>query len=210
MRGRSTVELIVKLGGSLAGSDELNAWLDTLISANRPIVLVPGGGPFADRVREAQAQLGFDDSAAHHLAILAMEQFGRALAGLRPTLQPADSTSAIEAALRRGRLPVWMPARMTIGRAEIPESWAVTSDSLALWLAARLGARHVLLVKSARPPDGSLTADGLAATGFVDAAFPGFLASYGGIVSSAGPGEQGPVAEALRGGKVPGKAITAG
>lgn len=201
---------IVKLGGSLAGSGELTAWLDMLIAAETRIVLVPGGGPFADRVREAQVRLGFDDATAHHLAILAMEQFGRALAGLRPTLEPAESMSAIAAALRRGRLPVWMPARMTIGRPEIPETWEVTSDSLALWLAARLGARHALLVKSAPPSDGPLTAEGLAAAGFVDAAFPGFFAAYSGAVSCAGPGEQRSVTEALRHGECPGKAITGG
>ena len=201
---------IVKLGGSLAGSDELTAWLDTLLSAEAPLVLVPGGGPFADRVREAQTRLGFDDGTAHHLAILAMEQFGRALAGLRPGLQPAESKTAVEAALRQDRLPVWMPARMTVGRPEIPESWTVTSDRLALWLAQALGARRALLVKSAAPPAGSSTASGLAAAGFVDAAFPAFLARYDGSASCVGPGTQRRTAEALRRGAMPGPAIAAG
>ena len=210
MRGSCIVKLGGSLAGPLAGPDELTAWLDTLIAAEAPMVLVAGGGPFADQVREAQTQLGFDDRTAHHLAILAMEQFGRALAGLRPALQPADSKSAIETALRQGQLPVWMPARMTIGRAEIPESWEVTSDSLALWLAGQLGARRVFLVKSAPTPEGPLTAEGLAAAGFVDAAFPGFFAAYDGAVSCVCPGEQRSVSEAFRRGGLPGKAISGG
>jgi len=200
---------IVKLGGSLASSSELMAWLDALLAAETRIVVVPGGGPFADQVRQAQAQLGFDDATAHHLAILAMEQFGRALAGLRPGLCPAESKSAITAALRQGRLPVWMPARMTIGRRNIPGSWDVTSDSLALWLGRELGASRVLLVKSA-PPRGPLTARAFVANGLVDAAFPSFFAAYGGTVSYAGPGEQQRIADAFRRGEAPGKTITAG
>ncbi len=82
---------IVKLGGSLARSERLTAWLDSLAEAAGEVVVVPGGGPFAERVREMQQRWRFDDPTAHHLALLAMEQFGRMLAVLRPGLAPADS-----------------------------------------------------------------------------------------------------------------------
>ena len=76
---------VVKLGGSLAFSDALRPWLDALSQCARHVVVVPGGGPFADAVRAAQPRMGFDDRAAHHMALSAMEQYGRALVGLGRT-----------------------------------------------------------------------------------------------------------------------------
>src|SRR3546814_1733087 len=85
---------VVKLGGSLAGGPELTGWLDALAAGGGSIVLVPGGGPFADAVRTMQRRWSFGDATAHHLALLAMEQYGLMLAGLQPVLRPAASRAA--------------------------------------------------------------------------------------------------------------------
>lgn len=183
--------MVVKLGGSLAGSAELKAWLEVLNSAGGGrAVIVPGGGPFADQVRAAQQDLGFDDVTAHHLAILAMEQFGRVLAALWPGLVLADSRQDIEQALAGGKVPVWLPVPMTLGRPEIAESWDVASDSLAAWLAGAIGARRLVLVKAAAPPTGPVAAGDLVRQGLVDPAFPGFLAASGAEAWCLGPGQQ--------------------
>ena len=63
---------VVKLGGSFAGSVELPAWLDALARCAGRVVVVPGGGPFAEAVRAAQPKMRFDDHAAHRMAVLAM------------------------------------------------------------------------------------------------------------------------------------------
>ena len=168
--------LVVKLGGSLAAGVALPRWLAAIGAASGRAVVVPGGGPFADAVRALQPRLGFTDSTAHALALLAMAQYGLVLAARAPALVPAGTPAEIGRALGAGRVPVWLPPR-TLGAAEgVPESWDVTSDSLALWLAARLGAPAVLLVKSA-----SAGAD------LLDAAFGGFRARYPGKVFVAGP-----------------------
>ncbi len=50
---------VVKIGGSLAGSPALAAWLGVLGHCRRPrIVIAPGGGPFADQVEEPQVKPG--------------------------------------------------------------------------------------------------------------------------------------------------------
>jgi aspartokinase-like uncharacterized kinase len=85
---------------------------------------------------------------------------------------------SIKAGLQRGQVPVWLPARMALGRPQIAESWDVTSDSLALWLARRLRARGLLLVKSARLPKGARTAVELSRRGIIDAAFPRMLEAH--------------------------------
>jgi aspartokinase-like uncharacterized kinase len=168
--------VVVKLGGSLIQSPHLSAWLTQLATARGRAILVAGGGPFADAVRIAQHQLPFADQAAHLMAILAMEQFALMLAALQPGLRPAASRAALQAACRQGVTPVWLPSRMTTGAPDIPESWQVTSDSLAVWLARKLGVGRVLLVKSAALPPGGASAAALAEAGIVDPLLPRFLA----------------------------------
>lgn len=166
---------VVKLGGSLHPAPELPDWLAALSAAGGRAVLVPGGGPFADQVREAQARWRFHDRTAHRMALLAMEQYGLMLCGLEPGLIPAASREDMLAVLARGDTPVWLPSQLCLDNPEIPENWDVTSDSLAAWLAAHLDAEALALVKHAVPA-GEWSAATLAREGLVDPAFPGFLA----------------------------------
>lgn len=190
---------IVKLGGSLVGGPELAEWVRALVDAG-PVVIVPGGGPFADAVRAAQPRIGFDDATAHHLALLAMEQLGRALVAMDRGLRAAPTRTALTRALGRGLVPVWLPARMVLRRPEIPASWEVTSDSLAAWLAGELGADRLLLVKAAPPPAESASADELARAGLVDPRFAGFLARSGATAWCVGADQPAVAAAALRAG----------
>ena len=155
--------VVVKLGGSFAFSVHLRAWIEAIAACAGRVVIVPGGGPFADTVRSAQLRMGFDDRAAHDMAILAMEQYGRALASLDRRLSPADSTEAIRRDLDAGRVPVWMPARMTRLANDIAPSWDLTSDSLAAWLAGTIGARRLFLVKHVEFRSRAVGGDDLAA-----------------------------------------------
>ncbi len=109
------------------------------------------------------------------MALLAMEQYGRMLCGLQAGLRPAASLAAIERTRRAGLVPVWMPTHLVLGRPEIAESWDITSDSLAAWLAGALGGRRLLLVKSVEIAGGSVPAATLVRRGIVDPAFPRFL-----------------------------------
>ena len=142
---------VVKLGGSYAFSTHLKDWIDAIALCAGRVVVAPGGGPFADAVREVQRKMGFDDRAAHHMALLAMDQYGCALASLGRRLIPAASATAIRRVLLDGGVPVWAATRMVLGAKDIPWSWDVTSDSLAAWLAGRIGAKRVLLVKHVEP-----------------------------------------------------------
>ncbi len=181
-----TAVLVVRLGGSYALSPLLRPWLRAIETAAGRIVLVPGGGPFADAVRTSQQPMRFDDTAAHHMALLAMTQHGLALAGLSDKLALADTLHEIEDLLAEARIPVWSPWPTLRGAPGIPPSWDVTSDSLALWLARAIGATRVLLVKHATT-EPRTDANALVADGVLDAAFPAFLEAYAGEVWIAGP-----------------------
>ena len=165
---------IVKLGGSLAYSENLQGWLRAFAAADS-LVVVPGGGPFADQVRRIQDHHGFGHSAAHYMALLAMEQFGAMLCSLQSGLMPATAVSEMRAALKRGDTPVWMPAPMAMAAPEISHSWDVTSDSLSAWLCGRLGADALLLVKSLPCLEKTMQLDVLIERGIVDSRFDRYL-----------------------------------
>ena len=191
--GRLTV---VKLGGSLMGAD-LSVPLEAVAAAPCRTVLVPGGGLFADAVRDAQDRLGFGDSLAHRLALRAMGAFAAILAERDARFVVAPSRARIEAAHRTGRTPVWDPVALEAGHPDIPENWDVTSDSLAAWLAHELGAAALLLLKSVSPAQTSVRAAALAAEGLVDAAFPAFAARVMGPIRCLGPADWPRLGEAL-------------
>lgn len=164
---------VVKLGGSLIDSAELQSWLGVLASfGGGRVVIVPGGGPFANQVRRAQDLWGFDNKVAHRMAILAMEQYGLMMTGIRPDLRRASSQMEMERLLREAAVPVWLPGVMTFENPEIPESWEITSDSLAAWLAETMGAEMLVLVKPFEPTGDVLTVHDLCARGIVDPLFP--------------------------------------
>ena len=181
--------VVVKLGGSLAEAGTLASWLATILAhgAGRAVI-VPGGGAFADAVRAAQPRYRFSDQAAHGMAILAMEQYARLLLDIAPALVPGASLGALHAALADDRVALWLPSALLERDREIARSWSVTSDSLAAWLARRLEAERLILVKSAPAPEGADPA-ALAALGLVDPAFPAYAAAAGSPVACCGPGE---------------------
>jgi len=108
------------------------------------------------------------------MALLAMEQYGRMLAALEPRLRPVASRAQLARAHRAGRPAVWMPTRMVLADPAIAASWDITSDSLAAWLAGKLRARHLVLVKSVAVTNGATAAD-LARRGIIDPAFPAYF-----------------------------------
>lgn len=143
-----TGPLVVKIGGSLGRGAALEGWMRALLGAQRALAFAPGGGRFADAVRDAQRDLRFCDAAAHDMAILAMEQYALAVADLFPRLEPVTSIAQAQRAHAAGRDSIWLPAAALRLAPDIEKSWDVTSDSLAAWYARRLGARALLLVKS--------------------------------------------------------------
>jgi aspartokinase-like uncharacterized kinase len=166
---------VIKLGGSLLGTDELQHWLRLVAQhGDGRVVIVPGGGVFADTVRTLYAQVPMSDSCAHELAVGAMNQLGTLLIDQMPELVPAHSELEIAERSWQHRGIVWMPSKMVMTDGDdIPHSWDVTSDSLALWLANKISAKHLLLIKSQRPQQTS-TLDNLIADGLIDPAFPIF------------------------------------
>ena len=167
---------VVKVGGGLAREAGDGA-LRTLCSAigdcgaRHPLLVVPGGAAFADAVREHDGRFALRAETAHRMAILAMEQFGWLLSDLIPAAVPCAEIAAARAAAAGGRTPVLLPAALLAGD-PLPASWAVTSDSIAAWVAGAARPARLVLVKpvgglhcewpAEGPPLARLTVDELA------------------------------------------------
>lgn len=195
MRGprprRVRFDAVVKIGGSLQDWDGLPGLVRLLADIGRRvrILVVPGGGRFADLVRVEQARLDLDESVAHSMGLRAMDQYGLMLAaigrakargaGPRPAATPVFTTTAAARIAAAGRLPILLASRLIEKEISLERSFRLTSDAIAAFLAGRLRAPRLLLLKSVAGPGAALRgpdeARRLAHRGIVDPIFPELL-----------------------------------
>jgi aspartokinase-like uncharacterized kinase len=145
-------EVVVKVGGGLlARAADLDRVLAavTALTRTRRVLIVPGGGPFADAVRDVDRRIGIPAEAAHWMAILAMDQYAHLLAARLTHGVVVATPAAAIAEGENGRLPVLAPSRWLADADPLPHSWDVTSDSIAAWVAGETGATALVLVKPA-------------------------------------------------------------
>jgi 5-(aminomethyl)-3-furanmethanol phosphate kinase len=153
------VDAVVKVGGSLAEEPELLIGLCaklSLLAEKYRLAVVPGGGRFADVVRDSDERFNLSSSVSHRMAILGMDQFGMLLAQITPNscatylLSDAKQLSETEA------VPIFLPSRLMFKEDPLKNSWDVTSDSIAAYVAGRLQAAKLVLVTDV---DGIFTED---------------------------------------------------
>ena len=137
---------MVKIGGGLLREHGLNglraACADTAaLAAGRPVLIVPGGGPFADAVRAVDERVDLSDDVAHRLALHAMDQLGLLLRELLPSARLHRELTAPDGPAVLAVAPAFE------GRPGVPRSWALTSDSLAVLAAGAIGAQQAVLLK---------------------------------------------------------------
>ncbi len=154
----SKIDLVCKIGGSLGKPEVLRPLLKTLeaVRAEHRIVVVPGGGAFADAVRTETATFQLGETASHWMAILAMDQYGYLLADLGQATRTVRTPAQIEEALQDGAVPILLPSTLLLAADPLPHSWEVTSDTIAAHLAVSFGGELLVLLKDV---DGVLTAD---------------------------------------------------
>ena len=129
----SPAPLVVKLGGSLY--ERVPELVPVFRQSPRPLFIVPGGGRFADAVREA----ALPDDDAHWMAIRAMDRYGEYIGSCG--MATSDLLKVPETTT------VFLPYRCTLHHDPLPHSWDVTSDTIAAWVADELGL-DLLILKS--------------------------------------------------------------
>ena len=146
---------VVKVGGAICRDPAaLRLALEAIgrRARHQTLVVVPGGGAFAEQVRLAQRTLGFSDDAAHWMAILAIEQVAQLIANRRAGARLVQNPGEIAAARRAGLIPVLAPHAWMRQVDALPHSWDVTSDSIAAFIAEALGAVELILLKRVDGP----------------------------------------------------------
>lgn len=142
-------------------------------------VLVVGGGPMVEALRQLDSVHHFTPEAAHWLSIRAMSVTAGLVAEL---LSEAKLISWLKDVGKHADTHLQVVDVEPFLRAEansahaLPCSWDVTSDSIAARVATVLEARELVLLKS-RIPDGSGDRENWSRTGFVDRHFS--IASQG-------------------------------
>ena len=149
---RSLADTVIKIGGGLlAVPDALDHVVQTLRSVcttDRRLLVVPGGGPFADAVRDVDAAMPLDASAAHWMAILGMDQYAYLLASRLPNARFTERLEELASIHATGGLPVFAPSRLLRAVDPLPHCWDVTSDSIAAWISHHLRATQLILIKT--------------------------------------------------------------
>jgi len=176
--GRGRGIIIVRICASALEHGRVKSILGVIGRSRRPLVIVPDGGACADAVGRMQAALGLSDAAARRMAMLALQQSAVALADMQPRLVPVETLAAVRQAMEAGRIPVWLPLRLSERDLSFPAAGAVASDALAAWLGEKVAAALVLLLVPQRVPRGVHPAT-LAANGTVNAAFSAIVERAG-------------------------------
>jgi 5-(aminomethyl)-3-furanmethanol phosphate kinase len=141
---------IIKVGGALAAIpralDRVCAEL-TRASQDHRLLIVPGGGPFADAVREFERRVGVSSEAAHWMAILAMDQYAHVLAGRIVGAVLVEEPGVVAETVAPGQAAVLAPSRWMRSADVLPHTWEATSDSIAAFVAGALDAARLILIK---------------------------------------------------------------
>ncbi|NQE06748.1 5-(aminomethyl)-3-furanmethanol phosphate kinase [ANME-1 cluster archaeon GoMg1] len=191
-------KVILKLGGSLIekSRDILRVLVDYARerdgdkNGDFTLVLIPGGGPFAETVRNISATMSIPDETAHWMAVLAMHQYGLFLAACSggeagiPLVESEDEDE-IDCA---GPICILLPYKILEQDDCLPHTWDVTSDTIAAFVANRLGEKRFIkltdvdgirdkksghLIEKIRANE--LAGEQAAGLNCIDAELPGFL-----------------------------------
>ena len=160
---------IVKVGGSLLElpdlGDRLRRWLSEQLPATN--ILLAGGGTLADEVRSWDQRFQLGQATSHWLCIDLLDVTAQLLSALLPDAYLCWNYAKLCDAISAGDQSTIVFAPAGFLRAEeadltglrLPQSWDVTSDSIAARLAEVTAADELVLLKSSLPASYSQQAE---------------------------------------------------
>lgn len=175
--------VVVKIGGSLLDLPDLPARLSA-VRQELPcrVAWLAGGGRLADEIRDWQGRFHLSEPTAHCLALQTLTVSAELIGTLRPEVQLCSRASEVVRVWQTGgdavispdawfrHTPGWFRGSPRLPAGLLPESWAVTSDTLAACVAIELEA-SLMLLKSVELPAGWSWSEA-SRQGMVDVAFP--------------------------------------
>ncbi|MFX1346727.1 MAG: hypothetical protein ACFFAI_16645 [Promethearchaeota archaeon] len=109
------------------------------------IILISGGGSFASFIRKVYIELKFTDELAHWMAIISMNYNGIELGKKFPNLEIFEDYNELKETDKS--FCIFLPYQFLKENNTLPHSWDVTSDSITLFLAKKLGLNECFLIK---------------------------------------------------------------
>jgi aspartokinase-like uncharacterized kinase len=142
-------DAVIKIGGSLERASSLEMVCEEIHQLGRDyrLLVVPGGGDFANQVRKSSLRHPLNDTTAHRMALLAMDQYGMMLGNLIASGEPVTELSSIRQKIAAGKISVLLPFSLLDTADPLPHSWEVTSDTIAAYVAQSVGCRRLVLLK---------------------------------------------------------------
>ena len=142
---------VFKIGGKiLENSKNLECTISQLKklyedNTFQKIIIIPGGGSHANFIRSIDKKLVLGDDLAHWMAIFSMDYNGKDLNRKFPDFECVDDFEKIQSAKRI--LCIFLPYNYLRKKDELPHSWDVTSDSIAIYIANKLNLNKCYLIK---------------------------------------------------------------
>lgn len=143
--------VIFKIGGKiLEDFDNLNSTISQLRQLFKEkliynIVLIPGGGSFANFIRNVYNELKFTEELAHWMSIISMNYNGLELSKKFANLEVTEDFNRLKKLNKCFCL--FLPYQFLKDNDKLPHSWDATSDSITLFIAKELGLNECFLIK---------------------------------------------------------------
>ncbi len=143
--------VVFKIGGKIL--DDFENLKSTISQLNQlyddnvfdKIIIIPGGGSFANFIRKIYSELKFTEEIAHWMGIISMNYNGLELSKKYPNLQIIENLNQLKE--NRKIFCILLPYEFIKENDELPHSWDVTSDSISLFIAKELELNECFLIK---------------------------------------------------------------
>ena len=135
---------VLKIGGSWITNPNLKTLLRGLEKKKRgKIIIVAGGGCFADSVRFAFKKTRMSEKIANALALKSTEIFSSYMKDINKNLYLTSNKR-----FKKNSINVWLPSITLSKEKSFKKNWNSTSDSIAAWLSKNIKAEGIVFVKS--------------------------------------------------------------
>jgi len=140
------MDWVLKIGGSLFPEKaiDLCRFLYNHDEIKGKMLIICGGGKFANQVRDYNKVLDFSNTANHRSAIMCMDITGTLLADKVEGLETVNTIKDALKVSEDGKIPVLNSYTLMEDHDPFEHSWRVTSDSIALYISNLLKAKLLI------------------------------------------------------------------
>jgi len=180
---------VIKLGGSLLTMPNLKQKFQKWCRENpHPLTLIiVGGGPVVDAVRQVHLANPLLEKFAHWICIDLLQHTARIAHQILGNAELFETKAELQQPFSGSRVNSTTPIIAIVQLAMcfarnypnmgLPDSWDVTSDSLAAAFSNMYAAEELVVMKSSDAPSDQSNLESLANVGFVDPYFAGLAES---------------------------------